>query len=124
MNPISEATMVNETLAGHRSRDLDGSSIDPRLIEHAGANKSVMRQLMRSLLLVAALIGGGLFGLYKMRVDVPPLNTPKIYAYLDSMGARAEEIKGYIVGQYESYFHKHTEEEAHHLGIDFGQRMR
>ena len=26
---------------------------------------------------------------------------------------RAEQMKGYIVGQYESYFHKHEEEEAH-----------
>ena len=65
-----------------------------------------------TLMLVVALISGGVFGLYKMRVDIPPLNTPKIYAYLDSMGMRAEQMKGYIVGQYESYFHKH-EEEAH-----------
>ena len=40
------------------------------------------------------------------------LNTPKIYAHLDSLSVRAEQMKGYIVGQYESYFHKH-EEEAH-----------
>ena len=58
-------------------------------------------------MLVAALFGGVVFGLYKMRVDIPSLNTPKIYAYLDSMGVRAEQMKGYIVGQYESYFHKH-----------------
>ena len=74
--------------------------------------KFAMRWLVRTLMLVVALIGGGVFGLYKMRVDIPPLNTPKIYAYLDSMGMRAEQMKGYIVGQYESYFHKH-EEEAH-----------
>ena len=66
-----------------------------------------MRRLVKTLMLVVALIGGGVFGLYKMRVDIPPLNTPKIYAYLDSMGMRAEQMKGYIVGQYESYFHKH-----------------
>ena len=38
-----------------------------------------------ALMLVVALIGGGVFGLYKMRVDIPPVNTPKIYAYLDYM---------------------------------------
>ena len=63
-------------------------------------------------MLVVALIGGGVFGLYKMRVDIPALNTPKLYAYLDSMMVRAEPIKGYIVRKYEKYFHKH-EEEAH-----------
>jgi membrane fusion protein, multidrug efflux system len=114
MNPITESSMVNETLVDDRSREVNGSAIDQRLIEHAGANQSVLRQLVRSLMLVAALFCGGVFGLYKMRVDIPPLNTTKIYAYLDSMGVRAEQMKGYIVGQYESHFHKHVEEEAHH----------
>ena len=75
--------------------------------------KFAMRWLVRTLMLVVALISGPVFGLYKMRVDIPPLNTPKIYAYLDSMGMHAERMKGRIVGRYESYFHKHKEE-AHH----------
>ena len=75
--------------------------------------KFAMRRLVRTLMLVVALISGGVFGLYKMRVDIPPLNTPKIYAYLDSMGVRAEQMKGRIVGQYESRFHKHEEEARH-----------
>ena len=45
-----------------------------------------MRRLVKTLMLVVALIGGGVFGLYKMRLDIPPLNTPKIYAYLDYIG--------------------------------------
>jgi membrane fusion protein (multidrug efflux system) len=72
-----------------------------------------MRRLVRTLMLVAALIGGAAFGMYKMRMDVPSLNTTKIYAYLDSMVMRAERMKERIVGQYELYFHKHKEE-AHH----------
>ena len=72
----------------------------------------VMRRPVTTLMLVVALIGGGVFGLYKMRVDIPPLNTPKIYAYLDYIGASAKQTKGYIVGRFESYFHKHEEE--HH----------
>ena len=97
--------------------------------------KFAMRRLVRTLMLVAALISGGVFGLYKMRVDIPLLNTPKIYAYLDSMskmrvdipllntpkiytyldsmGMRANQMKEYIVGQYESRFHKHEEEARH-----------
>ena len=48
-----------------------------------------------------------------MRVGIfPPLNTPKIYAYLDSISTCVKPIKDYIVGQFESYFHKH--EEQHH----------
>ena len=75
--------------------------------------KLAIRRLVKTLMLVVVLIGGGVFGLYKMRVDIPTLNTPKIYAYLDSMGMRAEQMKERIVGQYESYFHKHKEE-VHH----------
>ena len=74
---------------------------------------SAMRMLLITLTLVVALIGGGVFGLYKMRVDIPALNTPQLYAYLDSMMVRAEPMKGYIFRQYEKYFHKRNEEEAH-----------
>jgi membrane fusion protein, multidrug efflux system len=110
MNPITESTVVNEPIVDDRSRHLNGSSIDQRLIEQAGANTSVVRRLMKTLMLVVVVIGGVVFGLYKMRVDIPALNTPRIYAYLDSMGARAEQMKGY----YESHFGKHVEQEAHH----------
>ncbi len=70
----------------------------------------VMRRPVTTLMLVVALISGGVLGLYKMRVDIPPLNTPKIYAYLDYIGMGAKQMKGYIVGQFESYFHEHEEE--------------
>ena len=65
-----------------------------------------MGWLLGTLILIAALVSGGVFGLYKMRVDIPALNTAKIYAHLDSLGPR-EKWKGYILGRYESYFHKH-----------------
>jgi membrane fusion protein, multidrug efflux system len=108
MNPITEPSMVIETLVGNRPRELDGSSV----AERAGAHNSILRRLVRTLLLVT-LIGGAVFGMYKMRVDIPMLNTPKIYAYLDTVGARAEEIKGRIVSKYESVAQKPEEEEAH-----------
>ena len=66
-----------------------------------------MGRLVITLMLVAALIGGAVFGLYKMRVDIPSLNTSKIYAHLDSLSVHVEQLKGRIVGQYESYSHKH-----------------
>jgi membrane fusion protein (multidrug efflux system) len=75
-----------------------------------------MRRLVIPLMLVVILISGVVFGLYKMRVDIPALNTTKIYAYLDIMGVRAGHWKVYLVGQYESRFGKHVEEahEEHH----------
>ena len=109
MNPITESSTINETLVDDRSRELDGSSVAQHPNEPAGAKKSIMGRLVRTLMLVVTLIGGAVFGLYKMRVDIPALNTPKIYAHFDSMGARVEQMKGY----YESHFGKHVEE-AHH----------
>ena len=72
-----------------------------------------MRRPVTTLMLVVALISGGVVGLNKMRADsYPPQKTPKIYVYLDYIGTSAKQTKGYIVGQVESYFHKHEEE--HH----------
>jgi membrane fusion protein, multidrug efflux system len=105
MIPSTESGVANEAMNDDRSRELDGSSIDQSLIDHAGANKSVMRRFVIALMIVVALIGGGVFGLYKMRVDIPPLRTYEIYAYLDSMGVRAEQLKVRMLG--------HKEEEVH-----------
>jgi membrane fusion protein (multidrug efflux system) len=67
----------------------------------------VMRRPVTTLMLVVALAGGSVLGLSMMRSDiVPPLNTPKIHGFIDSVGVRAKGMKEYIVGQYESYFHK------------------
>ena len=68
--------------------------------------KFAMRRPVTTLMLVVALIGGGVLGLYKMRVDIPALNTPMIYVRLDHMGVRARQVEGRI----EAYFHKHEEE--------------
>jgi membrane fusion protein (multidrug efflux system) len=77
-----------------------------------------MRRPVKTLMLLVALVSGGVLGLSKLRGDVvsplntmvAPLNTPKIYGYLDTIGMRAKEAKEYIVGKYESYFHKSEEE--------------
>ena len=69
-----------------------------------------MRRPVTTLMLVVALVSGGVLGMSKLRGDIfPPLNTPKIYAYLDYIGMCAKQTKEYIVGQYESYFHKDKE---------------
>ena len=120
MNPNTEPSIVNEMLVDDRARELDASSIDQHLIDNAGAKQSVLRRLVRTLLLGVVLIGGGVFGLYKMRVDIPALHTPKVYAYLDIMVTRAEHLKGRIVSRYESSFGKHEEEvqhEQHHIVV-------
>ncbi len=113
MNRVAESGMVNETFVDHRSIELNGSPIDQGRIEHAGAKKSsVTGRLVMALLLVAALIGGGVFGLYKMRVDIPSLNTSTLYAHLDTLSVHVEKLKGRIVGQHGSNSHQ-PEGEAH-----------
>ena len=74
--------------------------------------------LIVTLLLVVVLASGGVLGMSKQRGDLfPALNTPKIHSYLDSVGMRAKQMKDYIVGRYESYFHKHEEHHEEHSKI-------
>jgi membrane fusion protein (multidrug efflux system) len=105
MNPIIGESMANETMVADRAEHAS-----ERPSDSTGRNRSIMGRLVRLLMLVVAVIGGLIFGLYKKRVDIPALNTSKIYASLDSLSARAEQLKGY----YESHFGKHVEEEVHH----------
>jgi membrane fusion protein (multidrug efflux system) len=63
------------------------------------------------------LASGGVLAFAETNVDkLRPLNTPKVHAYLDEIGTRATQVKGYIVSQVESYFMKHEdhEEQSHH----------
>ncbi len=70
-----------------------------------------MRRPVTSFMLVAAIVSSGVLGLSMMRADtLRPLNTPKIHGYLDYIGTRAKQAKGYIVARCQSYFHKHSEE--------------
>jgi membrane fusion protein, multidrug efflux system len=63
------------------------------------------------LMLVAALVSGGVLGLWKMGVvTLPPLNAPQVQGYLDYIGTSAKQAKEYFAGKYETYFHKHEEE--------------
>ncbi len=64
-----------------------------------------MRRPVTTMMLVVALISGGLLGLFKMRVDIfPSLHTPKIYVYLDYVGMSPAQMEGFIVNQLELYF--------------------
>src|SRR4051812_41978398 len=64
--------------------------------------KAILGRLVQFTILVAVAIGV----MYKMRVNIPALNTAKLYAHIDYMGVCAQR-------QYEPYFPKH-EAEAHH----------
>ena len=75
--------------------------------------KFVRRRPLTALMLVVALVGGGVFGLYKMRLNIPGLNTPKLYASLDVVSVNANHMKGRLVAQYDAYFHKHPTGEVH-----------
>src|SRR6516164_6085975 len=73
----------------------------------SGANPTVfaMRHPITTLMLVVALISGGFLAYQKMRVDIfPPLNTPKIYVFLDYVGMSPDQVEGFIVNQLELYF--------------------
>ncbi len=63
--------------------------------------KSAIGRLLKILILVVVVVGV----LYKMHVNIPALNTPRLYAHLDSMGMRTQR-------QYEAYFPKHEAVEA------------
>ena len=70
-----------------------------------------IRRPVTTMMLVGVLIGGGVLATNTMRSEIlGSLNTPKINVSLDYIGERAKHAKEYIVGQYESYFHKHKDE--------------
>jgi len=71
--------------------------------------KFVKRRPVTTLLLLVALIGGGIYGLYKKRIDVPALHTSQLYSQLDYMAPHVTKMRERV----ESYFHKADEEEAH-----------
>src|SRR3954467_14654562 len=64
-----------------------------------------MRRPVTTLMLVVALISGGVLAYNRMRVDIfPSLNTPKIYVFLDYVGMSPDQIEGFIVNELELYF--------------------
>jgi multidrug efflux pump subunit AcrB len=64
-----------------------------------------MRRPVTTLMMVVALISGGVLAYARMRVDIfPSLNVPKIYVFLDYIGMSPEQMEGYIVNELELYF--------------------
>jgi multidrug efflux pump subunit AcrB len=64
-----------------------------------------MRRPITIVMLVVALISGGVLAFERMRVDIfPPLNVPKIYVFLDYIGMSPDQMEGFIVNQLELYF--------------------
>jgi multidrug efflux pump subunit AcrB len=71
------------------------------------ANPTVLalRHPIATLMLVVALIAAGGLAYSRMRVDIfPPLNTPKVYVFLDYVGMSPDQVEGFIVNQLELYF--------------------
>ncbi len=62
----------------------------------------VLRRPMSSLMLILALVGVGIYGLYKTRKDIPSLHTRELYTSLDHISSRVH-----------AYFQKHEAEEHH-----------
>jgi membrane fusion protein (multidrug efflux system) len=100
--------------AGRDARDRRGgrpAANQPGPVRAMNPIAFARRRPVTTLMLVVALVSGGVLGLSKLRADAfPPLNTPKIHGYLDYIEKRAKQVKGYIGGQLESYFKKHEEQ--------------
>jgi multidrug efflux pump subunit AcrB len=64
-----------------------------------------MKRPITTLMLVVALIAGGVLAYNRMRVDIfPSLNVPKIYVFLDFIGMSPDQMEGFIVNELELYF--------------------
>ena len=64
-----------------------------------------MRHPVTTMMMVVALISGGVLAYNRMRVDIfPSLNVPKIYVFLDYIGMSPDQMEGFIVNQLELYF--------------------
>ncbi len=64
-----------------------------------------MKRPITTLMLVVALISGGIYAGTSMRVDIfPSLNVPKIYVFLDYIGMSPDQMEGFIVNELELYF--------------------
>ena len=86
-----------------------------------------LRRTVVILVLIAALAGGGVVGLAKMGVDLPPpLDTHKINTYADYAAVHAARMSRSIVGKVQSYFRKHEEgtHEEHHKIVATSPRVQ
>ncbi len=64
-----------------------------------------MKRPITIMMLVVALISGGVLAFNRMQVDIfPSLNTPKIYVFLDYVGMSPDQMEGFIVNELELYF--------------------
>ena len=64
-----------------------------------------MRHPITTMMFVVALIGGGGFAVYTMRIDIfPPINQPEIYVFVNFGGMDPGQMEGLIVNQFELEF--------------------
>lgn len=70
-----------------------------------------LRRVMVTMIPTVALIGGGVLGLYRLRMEIPALKTPELYGYLDSMAERAQQMKGQFAGLFQSKVEEHHHEQ-------------
>ncbi len=64
-----------------------------------------MRHPITTIVLAVALVSVGCMAGYRMRIDIfPPLNTPKIYVFLQYSGLSPEQMEGFVACQFELLF--------------------
>src|SRR5262249_19569867 len=112
IDPVEEPTDG----AGRDVRDRRGSqpaANRPGAVRSMSGIVSVVMRLRITLILGFPLASGGVLGMSKMGVDIlPPQHMRTFHASAHVIGTKAKQAKDFIVGKFESYFHKH-EEEAH-----------
>ncbi len=64
-----------------------------------------LRRPVTTLMVVVALMSGGVLALKRMQVDIfPSLNTPRIFVFLQYGGMSPEQMEGFVVCQFELLF--------------------
>ena len=64
-----------------------------------------MRKPITLMMVIVALVGGGVLALSQMRVDIfPALNQPQIYVINNYAGMDPSQIEGFITNVYEQNF--------------------
>ncbi len=78
---------------------------------------STLRRLLISLALIVLIAGGGIFGLSRLNArNSHKYGTADAFAYLDGLGAKAEQAEGYLSSQLGSYFKNDAAADAKHEG--------
>jgi len=102
--------MSNHVETQSRDHETTDTSVTP----NAPAERGIVRRLVKASMFLLVVISGAVFGLYKMRVDIPGVSTTKLYAALDDISEKALKAKEYVSAKLESHSGHGEGEAVHH----------